>query len=154
MPEGLRTIGEEAFIECELLRRVVLSEGLEALGDGAFYGSGLESVRIPSTLRRVEERAFMECRDLRTVKLAEGLTEVGRCAFFGSGLEGVAIPQSVRFIGAEAFSECRRLRTLTIAPGSRLASVGRGAFGGTALEPGGVQFPPSVRVHCRVFDTD
>ncbi len=51
MPDTLKTIGEEAFAECENLGEVILNEGLEYIGNRAFWGcEGLKYLRIPDSV--------------------------------------------------------------------------------------------------------
>lgn len=80
-PRSLREIGSEAFARCQNLRRVVLNEGLEKLGDditklkvyrerpylGVFEGSGIENVQLPSTLSILEGNTFKACRGLKYI---------------------------------------------------------------------------------------
>ena len=78
-PPDLKKIGPNAFSDCKNLKRAVLNEGLELLGEpgpkenkqypdrGVFAGSGLESVTIPSTVRRLECGTFLDCKNLRDV---------------------------------------------------------------------------------------
>lgn len=52
-PRSLTTIRSGAFARCKNLKEVRLNEGLESIGgggEGAFFGSGVEVVYIPSTL--------------------------------------------------------------------------------------------------------
>lgn len=37
LPESVRSIGENAFYECEALQSVTLNEGIEKIGDSAFF---------------------------------------------------------------------------------------------------------------------
>ena len=49
-PMSLRRIDAGAFANCRNLREAMLNEGLQYIGDSVFYGSGVETVYIPSTL--------------------------------------------------------------------------------------------------------
>ena len=68
-PSSLRTIERTAFYKCAKLKRVILNEGLETLGEnelvdngrdftGVFEESGVQEIFLPSTLRVIERRAF------------------------------------------------------------------------------------------------
>ena len=68
-PPSLRIIGYAAFYKCAKLKRVVLNEGLETLGEnepadgsscfrGIFEESGVQEVFLPSTLKVIERRSF------------------------------------------------------------------------------------------------
>lgn len=61
-PPSLRTIGQEAFFDCSLLRHVDLSgmqrQGSISLSALAFSRSCLEDIRLPRTLRVIEKGTF------------------------------------------------------------------------------------------------
>lgn len=60
-------IGERAFYENQQLQSVVLPEGLETIGDEAFWGVGLETVSLPSGLQTIGEKALFICPNLKEV---------------------------------------------------------------------------------------
>ena len=70
---------------CENLKSVTLPEGLEKIGTGAFFDSGLDSVEFPASLRVVSQAAFARCKNLETVKFSDGLEVLGedRCGANG-----------------------------------------------------------------------
>ena len=59
IPEGVTTIGEEAFQYCANLQSVVIPEGVTTIG----------------------EEAFLCCKNLQSVVIPEGVTEIGKYAF-------------------------------------------------------------------------
>ena len=72
-PSGLKEICDGAFMNCKSLKEVRLNEGLERIGDdgdGAFQGSGVETVQIYSRLQKMGERTFLNCRKLRQVEIS------------------------------------------------------------------------------------
>ena len=97
-PLSLRTVSQGAFNNCQVLKRVILNEGLEVLGTnerpddeqwyyGIFQGSAVESVSLPSTLKRIEYSAFRNCKHLKSVALPKGLEKIGEGCFCESGIE-------------------------------------------------------------------
>lgn len=57
--EGLRSIGKEAFFDCELLSTLELPEGFTELGQLSFYGcNALAKITLPSTLEQIGLCAF------------------------------------------------------------------------------------------------
>lgn len=62
----LKEIGDYAFAECGKLRRVYLYDGLEVIGNGAFYKTATENNEntplTPKTLKRIGMGAFTESR--------------------------------------------------------------------------------------------
>ncbi len=66
-PEGVTAIGERSFENCTSLNYIILSEGIKTIEEGAFVGSGLETVTISSTVTSISENAFSYCYNLNTV---------------------------------------------------------------------------------------
>ena len=65
LPDSLEIIGGAAFKECASLTQISLPEGLSVLSDGAFDGSGLKEMVLPSTLTQIGDHAlagsFIHC---------------------------------------------------------------------------------------------
>ena len=62
------------FYECENLKSVEISRGVEYIGKECLKGSGVEEITLPSTLKEIEEDAFYNCENLKTVWIEEGCT--------------------------------------------------------------------------------
>ena len=108
VPEGCREIAADAFKGMRTLRRLTLPEGLELIGERAFYHSGLMRLALPEGLREVGPGAFALCPMLSAVEF----------------------PSTLRSIGEETFAQTRLSQAHL--PAS-LATIGRGAFEGTAI---------------------
>jgi hypothetical protein len=151
LPEGLTSIGEDAFSGCSgLSGNLTLPAGLTSIGDGAFYGcSGLsDSLILPKSLTAIGEWAFENCSGLSgSLSLPAGLTAIGDWAFENcSGLSGnLTLPASLTSIGSGAFFNCSGLGgSLTLPAG--LTFIGSYAFsdcsglGGSLTLPAGLTF--------------
>ena len=76
-------IGKQAFLDCEMLQRVELPEGVTVIGDGAFGEChSLIRIELPEKLTTVGDKAFYMCESLDGVELPEGLTTIGDEAFY------------------------------------------------------------------------
>ncbi len=106
IPEGVTTIGNNAFYNCSGLTSITIPESVTTIGDDAFYNcSGLTSVTIPEGVTTIGNNAFAGCSGLTSVTIPEGVTTIGDGAFYNcSGLTSVTIPESVTHIGSSAFS--------------------------------------------------
>ena len=70
------------FVECMSLESVILSEGLETIGDEVFNGcNSLSSVNIPHSVTSIEEAAFAGCLPLESIVIPSGVTTIGEYAF-------------------------------------------------------------------------
>ncbi len=153
LPEGLLSIGKEAFQNCENLYQVTCPNSLTTVGESAFSGCDrlvhvylpenlsiipdymfsacpdLSFCSLPTNLRSIGKGAFMNCDDYVLGSLPETLTDIEDNAFGGcSSLTSVVIPNSVTSIGSQAFKGCSRLTSIEI--GNSVASIGKYAFEG------------------------
>lgn len=67
LPQGLESIGDEAFRKCELLEDVIFPEGLRKIGEGAFEGCDLRNIIIPGSVTSIERRVFAYNKNLNIV---------------------------------------------------------------------------------------
>ena len=85
---NITTIGEECFVDCDLITTVIL----------------------PDTVTRIEDEAFNTCEDLEYIYLPDGLEYIGAEAFdYCDELAYVYVPDSVTTISDWAFDDCPRL---------------------------------------------
>ena len=101
-PESLKTIGEQAFEDCESLKNIEWG-GVETIGPKAFGCTGLQSVTFNENLRTIGKVAFYGCHNLSKVNLGSGVTNVGELAFETTALMSIEIPDNVTKIGKRAF---------------------------------------------------
>ena len=124
IPEGVTSIGYNAFKDCIGLTAVTIPEGVKSIGDYAFYRcSSLTSVIIPASVSSIEYGAFYGCSSLTSVTIPEGVSSIGDRTFYNcSRLTSVTIPTSVTSIGDSAFEDCSSLTSVTILDG--VSSIG------------------------------
>ena len=113
---GCHTIDERAFCDNESLRSLVIHDGVEEIGYGAFEDcTALETVSLPKTLNELDSNAFEGCESLRSVVVPGKVREIGSCAFEGcTALSSVTIMDGVEEIGSSAFEDCSSLVELLI----------------------------------------
>lgn len=141
-PPGLREISDGAFCNCKNLKRVVLNKGLQTLwsenGEGAFEGSGLGEITLPSSIKQIGNRTLSRCRSLRVVYVEDGwnldFSQIGL-----SGTVQVGPPPDTMF-GAARVWDLRELREVTIPNG--IERIGRYWFWDSKIEI--VTIPVSV----------
>lgn len=106
IPEGVTSIEEYAFYNCQNLTEVTIPESVKSINNGAFSScSSLEEVTIPGSVENIGFQAFSGCSSLTKVTMLEGVTSIGARAFSGCRvLEEIKIPESVTSIGDSAFS--------------------------------------------------
>lgn len=136
--EGITEIGDFAFAR-SALTEIVIPEGTEKIGYGAFYHcDNLTGVTIPSSVKEIGSNAFAQTPWLKgmqnggspyvtvgdgiliaysgadsVVNIPDSVKQIGAEAFTGHmGITAVNIPDSVTVIGEAAFSGCRNLKTV------------------------------------------
>ena len=111
IPDGVTSIGRDAFRGCAGLTSVTIGNGVTSIGGSAFYGcSGLTSVTIGNSVTSIGSWAFYGCKGLTSITIPNSVTSIGESAFVGcTGLTSVTIPNSVTSIGEGAFFECTGL---------------------------------------------
>lgn len=128
-PPSLRVIRELAFARCACLTRVELNRGLRVLGSetgkeeedsGAFMGSAIQSVVVPSTVRRIGGYCFQNCQSLASVTLSRGTEVIGRRSFRYCAFREVVIPRTVTEIEEYVFMHKTKFVRLSFEPGSQL----------------------------------
>ncbi len=145
LPEGLARIGAEAFKDCRALRRVSVPDSLRVVEAEAFYGTVLETFRIPRDLESIGVRALVtrgsrhddEAPTLRTVKVSRdnrrfavlpGLliehldSGADRVVLCTDDVDEVRVPANVTEIAAYAFNGVRNVKRLYLS--ERIATVG------------------------------
>ncbi len=97
-------IAISAFEGVKYVNEIILSEGLKTIGEYAFADcDNLRSIVMPSTLEEIKKRAFSSCEELSEIILNEGLKKIQNAIYSGSKLMSIVIPESVEYIGSCAF---------------------------------------------------
>jgi hypothetical protein len=111
IPDGVTTIGDNAFFGCEALASIGIPSGVAVIGASAFFGCrNLIDISLPASITSIESGAFGSC---------EGLTKI-------------TFPAGVASIGDLAFDGCSRLATACF-QGAAPKSIGNRVFAFTAL---------------------
>ena len=106
IPEGYKTIGQNAFYGCKNLEKIIIPASVEEIGDGAFANcSNLKEISLPNSVARIGARCFKGCSNLVTIKLPIGIDRLENDTFNGcSMLARIDIPRTVRSINDKCFA--------------------------------------------------
>lgn len=123
VPESLKsvnvlgdTVVKNAFLWCDKIENITLSDEVTSMGSHAFYGChGLQSIKIPDKLTAIEGNTFEECKGLKSIDIPSSIKSIGSSTFRGcSGLTTVTVPDTVVELGWGAFYECSGLISVTL----------------------------------------
>ena len=116
--DGLETIGQEAFSNCEQLSRLSLPSTLITIESSAFNNCRrLAGITIPASVKTVGSNALSGCYNLETIEVADGneaYESLGSNVIIERktktlllGCKNSTIPDGVLAIGALAFNNCQ-----------------------------------------------
>lgn len=119
IPEGVKTIDDEAFFYVCGLSYVYIPDSVSIIGKNAFrICYGLQEIEGMAGLKKIDDCAFMEC-PMKKMIFQDGLEEIGAEAFFGcQRLQYVKLPSSVTKIGYAAFDYCAENLILIVSENS------------------------------------
>lgn len=119
------SIGEKAFAESNLLESITIPDSIVSIGEDAFLEcDGLKKVYVSSIedwckidfsypnanpLSRGAD-LYVDNKLVTDVTIPDGVKSIGEYAFYGySSLKSISFPSSIRSIGESAFDECSNL---------------------------------------------
>ncbi len=116
IPNSLISIGHQAFYNCEKLIEAVIPYSVMSIGEKAFCRcENLKQINIPGSVISISKGSFLGCKNLEKLTIQDGVKIIENEAFKGcSSLEVVLIPKSIERIGAWVFSGCKNLESVTM----------------------------------------
>ena len=90
---NVKTIGKNAFKNCDNLKIVSLPNSLTTIENGAFQNcTSLKNISLPKNLKKLGNNSFQNCESIIKVELPSSVSEVGNKAFAGcKGLKNVTV---------------------------------------------------------------
>lgn len=137
LPAHTVSVGNNAFYEVSATE-IVLNEGLETLGDYAFWAADI-ALTVPASVKTIGAYCFggiaggswdPSCFPAVTLAVENSKLEtIGDYAFYeNENVKELVIPASVKTIGAYAFYGCRKISSVTFDGTSSLETIGAYAF--------------------------
>lgn len=114
LPEGIETISNHAFADCDSVISIYLPNSVSEIS-GAFCGmKNLKSVRIPREMATIGNAAFVLCTSLENVEIPEGVERISLDAFAKCGLKRISLPSTLKALERGVFFDCDSLEEITI----------------------------------------
>ena len=84
IPNTVEHIGGAAFYGCQhMANPLVIPEGVKTIGEGAFmFCLSLPSISIPNSVTWIDGYAFYQCSSLTSITIPENVTNIGAYAFY------------------------------------------------------------------------
>ena len=145
LPAWLKTIGKNAFWDCQKLEDVIFNEALERIGESAFascrslveadlpdsvlyieksafkYCTALNYFRYPPFLVEAGEGIFYYCTSLKSVEVTDGIMDFRAVFNKCNTIEEVVLPDTITSLPYRAFYECYALTTLRVTNGEEIS---------------------------------
>ena len=141
LPSTLKTIGNEAFLECKSLKSITIPAMVTSIGQNALsYCTAMTSITVKSgntafasisgVLFTKDKKTLLQFPAAKTTaySVPSGTTTIGRDAFFMSSLKSVTLPSSLRELAYDAFGYSKSLTNVELPKG--LTTIGDYAFDG------------------------
>lgn len=132
LPNGVTTIGKQAFYQQTGLALTELPETITSIGDSAFEGcTNLALTNLPSGLTSIGLKAFHNCGNLALSSIPDSVTSIGGSAFYYcTKLALSELPKAIaKEIPNSCFTGCTGLRIRQIP--DTVENIGAYAFFGT-----------------------
>lgn len=114
LPSGLNYIPYGGFQRSGLVR-IVIPEGVKSIKEYAFCDcDSLVEVVLPETVEYMEAYCFRDCDKLTEITLPEALRYIPEGMFFDGAITHLEVPGSVDSIGYRAFDNCDSLTEITL----------------------------------------
>ena len=110
IPDGVEKVGKFQFYGCGSLVSVDFPKSVTAIESTAFEASSVQRVALPSNIKTVGSFAFCGCKSLSELTIEEGLQSIGQYAFSGcSSLKELILPDSLQTMVSYCFQNCTAL---------------------------------------------
>ena len=106
--EITKKFGEDSAVQHKI-KKIIMEEGIEKIGERAFAFCNAKEVDLPQTLKKMGEQAFYYTL-IKTVNIPPSVSEYGKDIFMHSDVETAYLPDNMKEIPSGFFSECVKLQ--------------------------------------------
>ena len=139
-------LGADLYLNGAKVTKLVIPDGVQRIGNAAFYGSSISAITIPASVKAIGASAFSGCQQLRNVSIsdlsawcsidfadsaANPLAWYGTLYLNGTQLTNLVIPEGTTAIKDYAFMN-GKFYSVTLPAG--LKSIGECAFMNTLIK--------------------
>lgn len=130
--EGIQYISDGAFAGCVRLKSISIPNSVSTIGNrdgrnGTFSNTSIENVDLPYGINYLGKCTFRECNLLKSINLPNSIIEIDDMCFSNcKSLERVKLPDKINIIGNAAFAQCYNINNLVLPTNTRI--IGNGVF--------------------------
>ncbi|MFR0847164.1 MAG: leucine-rich repeat protein [Eubacterium sp.] len=106
--EITKKFGEDSAVQHKI-KKIIMEEGIEKIGERAFAFCNAKEVDLPQTLKKMGKQAFYYTL-IKTVNIPPSVSEYGKDIFMHSDVETAYLPDNMKEIPSGFFSECVKLQ--------------------------------------------
>ena len=108
IPSTVKTIYNDAFLDCINIKSVLIPYGVTLIYGDAFYGcTSLTSISIPNSVTELYSGAFNNCSSLTSINFGSGITGLASYLVRGcTSLKSIYLPKTIVNISSFALKEC------------------------------------------------
>lgn len=109
LPNGLLSIGNQAFMGCTNIKLLSLPEGITRIGEYTFQQcTSLALTTLPNNIETIGTNAFIGCSKLKLTSLPESLTTLGERALRNcTNVALTTLPSKLKYIGPYALTSTK-----------------------------------------------
>lgn len=109
LPSSLEVIPASAFENCTSLEEITIKDGVKEIGEKAFAGClRLKALILPDTVESIGQRAFYQCIGLNEMKLPSHMEQLEVGIFYETSIYGtLEVPEGVRVMKKDVFEQCQ-----------------------------------------------
>lgn len=124
--DGITTISEHAFMNCEKLTNIEMSSSIKEIQSYAMYNTAIDKIDIPYGVEKIDQCAFSRTK-LEEVYIPNSVTDISNEAFASCySLKKITLPNNLKIISKRTFSYCTALSTITL--GKNIQKISMEAF--------------------------
>ena len=96
---------------------VSIPDGVQTIGYEAFYNNkNLTTVELPASVKKIDDVAF-DSSSLTSITIPENVEEIGYASFRYTNLTSINIPDGVVYTSTDVFAYCTSLKTASVGNG-------------------------------------
>lgn len=142
IPDTLRSIGTQAFKDCEDLKEVHISD-LSKWCDVSYHHENNTFPTFIGSPLMYGAKLYLNGSEVTDLVIPDDVTTTEAACFYGcSSITSVTIGSNLRQLGAGAFSNCENLHSVNLEHAENLANIYDKAFSGSAITT--ISFPDVV----------